>query len=108
MKLRNCLYCTAAVSVRRIAGAVTPFEQRAYLRAEHKRLRAEHLRLISEFDALRATGLSRQELRAQVLRMRAHLNLLENHLIGLEGMRRPPWERSRSSRLFVRRANCEW
>jgi hypothetical protein len=73
---------------------MTRSEQRAYLRAEHERLRAEHLRLRSEFEALCKTGLSQVELRAHVHRMRAHLDLLGNHLVGLEWMRHPPWERT--------------
>ena len=83
----------AAVAAGRITGIVTSTEQRAYLRAEHKRLRAEHLRLRREFEALRKTGFSRNDLRAQVQRLRAHFYSLENHLVGLDWMRHPPWQR---------------
>lgn len=73
---------------------MTQNEQRAYLRAEHKRLEAEHLRLRSEFEVLRMNGCrSPQELREHIRRMQAHISLLENHLIGLDWMKHPPWER---------------
>lgn len=77
----------------RIAGVVTRTEQRAYIRAEHERLTAEHLRLRSAFETLRMNGFPQQELGAHIRRMRAYIELLENHLIGLDWMRRPPWER---------------
>jgi len=67
-------------------------EQRAYLRAEHERLRMEHLRLRGEFEALRKTGFSSDELRVQMERLRAHFNLLEKHLVGLEWMSHAPWQ----------------
>ena len=71
---------------------MTGTEQRAYLRAEHERLRAEHVRLRSQFEALRTNGFSQYELEAHIRRMREHLNLLENHLVGLD-WRHPPRDR---------------
>lgn len=83
----------AGVAAGRIAVIVTRTEQREYLRAEHERLRAEHLRLRGEFQALRNTGFTQHDVKAQVQRLRAHFDSLENHLVGLEWMRHPPWER---------------
>ena len=72
---------------------MTRTEQRAYLRAEHERLMMEHLRMRRDFEALRMRDFSKYEVRAQIQRLRAHFNLLENHLLGLDWMRRPPWDR---------------
>jgi len=46
-----------------------------------------------DFEALRMRNFSKYEVRAQIQRLRAHFNLLENHLLGLDWMRRPPWDR---------------
>jgi hypothetical protein len=73
----------SAVSVGRITGIVPDSEQRADLRAEHERLTMEQMRLRSEFEALRMTTCSQRELREHIRRMRAHLKLLENHMVRL-------------------------
>jgi hypothetical protein len=80
----------------RVAKALTPTEQLAYLRAEHACLVEQFRTLRSEFEALLRFHILPHERAATAHRerMQAFRSLLANHRIGLEWMRYPPCGRT--------------